>query len=283
MAKEFLDMGKLDNRIAVVTGGATGIGRATASLFAKEGAAVLVADLKKDDLTELTETIQKDGGQAEAFEVDVSDEEGVQEFVRSVKEKYGKVDVLFNNAGIDQEGGKVHEYPIELFDSIQKTDLRGTFLMSKFFIPLMLKNGKGAIVNNASMSGSFADLDRSGYNAAKSGIINFTKATAIDYGRLGIRANSVSPGTIETPLIDELSGSKAEEQGKEFREANKWMAPMGRLGAPEEIAKAVLFLVSDDSSYISGQDLVVDGGLTAYTWPGKMVMDDSWKETTEKG
>ncbi len=131
------------------------------------------------------------------------------------------------------------------------------------------------------MSGSFADLDRSGYNAAKGGIINFTKATAIDYGRQGIRANSVSPGTIETPLIDELSGSKEEEQGKAFRESNKWLAPMGRLGAPDEIAKAVLFLVSDDSSYITGQDLIVDGGLTAYTWPGKMVMDDSWKETTQ--
>ncbi|PAE16549.1 short-chain dehydrogenase [Virgibacillus sp. 7505] len=274
-------MGKLDDRIAVVTGGATGIGRATASLFAKEGATVLVADIKKDEMTGLTESILSAGGKAEAYEVDVSDEDSVKKFADQVKDVYGKLDVLFNNAGIDQEGGKVHEYPIELFDSIQKTDLRGTFLMSKFLIPLMLENGKGAIVNNASMSGSFADLDRSGYNAAKGGIINFTKATAIDYGRQGIRANSVSPGTIETPLIDELTGSKEEEQGRAFRESNKWLAPMGRLGAPEEIAKAVLFLVSDDSSYITGQDLIVDGGLTAYTWPGKMVMDDSWKETTE--
>ncbi|MCM3225159.1 SDR family oxidoreductase [Terribacillus saccharophilus] len=274
-------MGKLDNRITVVTGGATGIGRATASLFAEEGATVLVADIKKDEMTDLVEAIRSAGGKAEAYEIDVSDEDSVKQFADQVKNSYGKVDVLFNNAGIDQEGGKVHEYPIELFDSIQKTDLRGTFLMSKFLIPLMLENGKGAIVNNASMSGSFADLDRSGYNAAKGGIINFTKATAIDYGRQGIRANSVSPGTIETPLIDELSGSKEEEQGKAFRESNKWLAPMGRLGAPDEIAKAVLFLVSDDSSYITGQDLIVDGGLTAYTWPGKMVMDDSWKETTQ--
>jgi meso-butanediol dehydrogenase / (S,S)-butanediol dehydrogenase / diacetyl reductase len=279
--KELLALGKLDNRIAVVTGGATGIGRATASLFAEEGATVLVADIKKDAMTDLIESIQSAGGKAEAYEIDVSDENSVKLFADQVKDSYGKLDVLFNNAGIDQEGGKVHEYPIELFDSIQKTDLRGTFLMSKFLIPLMLENGKGTIVNNASMSGSFADLDRSGYNAAKGGIINFTKATAIDYGRQGIRANSVSPGTIETPLIDELSGSKEEEQGKAFRESNKWLAPMGRLGAPDEIAKAVLFLVSDDSSYITGQDLIVDGGLTAYTWPGKMVMDDSWKQTTQ--
>jgi len=274
-------LGKLDNQIAVVTGGATGIGRATASLFAEEGATVLAADIKEEALKDLIESIQAAGGNAEAFEIDVSDENSVQRFADQVKEKYGRVDVLFNNAGIDQEGGKVHEYPIELFDSIQKTDLRGTFLMSKFLLPLMLENKKGAIVNNASMSGSFADLDRSGYNAAKGGIINFTKATAIDYGRQGIRANSVSPGTIETPLIDELTGTQEEEQGKAFRESNKWLAPMGRLGAPEEIAKAVLFLASDDSSYITGQDLIVDGGLTAYTWPGKMVMDDSWKETTQ--
>ncbi|MFP7494686.1 SDR family oxidoreductase [Terribacillus saccharophilus] len=274
-------MGKLANQIAVVTGGATGIGRATAALFAKEGATVLVADIKKEDMTDLVNDITSGGGSAEAFEVDVTDDKNIQRFADHIKETYGKIDVLFNNAGIDQEGGKVHEYPVELFDSIQKTDLRGTFLMSKFLIPLMLENGKGAIVNNASMSGSFADLDRSGYNAAKGGIINFTKATAIDYGRQGIRANSVSPGTIETPLIDELAGSEEEDQGKEFRESNKWLAPLGRLGVPEEIAKTVLFLVSDDSSYITGQDLIVDGGLTAYTWPGKMVMDNSWKETTE--
>lgn len=135
-------MGKLDNQIAVVTGGATGIGRATASLFAEEGATVLAADIKEEALKDLIESIQAAGGNAEAFEIDVSDENSVQRFADQVKEKYGRVDVLFNNAGIDQEGGKVHEYPIELFDSIQKTDLRGTFLMSKFLLPLMLENKK---------------------------------------------------------------------------------------------------------------------------------------------
>ena len=274
-------MGKLQDKVTVVTGAATGIGKATAELFAQEGAIVLLADIKEEALQETVAKINENGGTAKSFQVNIAKEEDVTSFANQVKEQYGTVYALFNNAGIDQEGGKVHEYPVDLFDEITATDLRGTFLMSKYFIPLMMDNG-GAIVNNASMSGSFADLDRSGYNAAKGGIINFTKSIAIEYGRSGIRANSVSPGTIETPLIDELAGSKEEEAGREFRESNRWLAPLGRLGLPKEIATTVLFLVSSDSSYLTGQDLVVDGGLTAYTWPGKMVMDDSWKKTTTK-
>lgn len=280
LLKEEKKMGRLQDKITVITGGATGIGKATAEVFAAEGAIVLIADIKQEELNATVDQINKSGGNAKGFQVNVSKEEAVQAFANQVKEEYGAVYALFNNAGIDQEGGKVHEYPVDLFDEIIETDLRGTFLVSKYFIPLMLKDG-GAIVNNASMSGSFADLNRSGYNAAKGGIINFTKSLAIEYGRSGIRANSVSPGTIETPLIDHLAGSKEEESGKQFRETNKWLAPLGRLGDPKEIATTVLFLVSSDSSYLTGQDIVVDGGITAYTWPGKMVMDDSWKKTTE--
>ncbi|WP_153465500.1 SDR family oxidoreductase [Sediminibacillus terrae] len=273
-------MGKLNDKVAVITGGATGIGEATAKVFANEGATVVIADIKQEELEGTAKEIRDNGGTVKTYRVDVSKEEEVEGFADQVKEEFGRIDALFNNAGTDQEGGKVHEYQVELFDEIQQTDLRGTFLMSRYFIPLMLDKG-GAIVNNASMSGSFADLDRSGYNAAKGAIINFTKSIAIDYGRQGIRANSVSPGTIETPLIDKLAGTKEEKSGRQFRESNKWLAPLGRLGDPEEIATAVLFLVSDDSSYMTGQDMIVDGGITAYTWPGKMVMDDSWKNTTE--
>lgn len=274
-------MGKLRDKVTVITGGATGIGKATAEVFAAEGAIVLIVDIKQEELQKTVAQINGNGGNAKGFQVNIAQDAEVKAFANQVKDEYGTVYALFNNAGTDQEGGKVHEYPVELFDEITQTDLRGTFLMSKYFIPLMLKNG-GAIVNNASMSGSFADLNRSGYNAAKGGIINFTKSIAIEYGRLGIRANSVSPGTIETPLIDHLAGTKEEESGKQFREANKWLAPLGRLGDPKEIATTVLFLVSSDSSYLTGQDIVVDGGITAYTWPGKMVMDDSWKKTTEE-
>jgi NAD(P)-dependent dehydrogenase (short-subunit alcohol dehydrogenase family) len=144
----------------------------------------------------------------------------------------------------------------------------------------MLENG-GSVINTSSMSGQAADLDRSGYNAAKGGITNFTRAMAIDYAREGVRVNSISPGTIETPLVQELAGSKQEEEGREFREANKWVTPMGRLGRPEEMANVALFLASDESSYVTGEDITADGGIMAYTWPGKMLMDKSWKENTE--
>ncbi|MCM3005084.1 SDR family oxidoreductase [Priestia koreensis] len=273
-------MGKLDNKIAVITGSATGIGQATVELFASEGATVLCADVNTDELKKTVESVKQNGGKAEAYELDVSSEESVISFVNQVKETYGKIDVLFNNAGIDEEGGKVHEYPVELFDRIISVDLRGTFLCSKYLLPLMMENG-GSIINTSSMSGQAADLDRSGYNAAKGGIRNFTKAMAIDYARDGIRVNSIAPGTIETPLIDTLAGTKQDDMGQKFREANKWITPLGRLGEPKEIATVALFLASDDSSYVTGEDITVDGGIMAYTWPGKMLIEEKWKKTTE--
>ncbi|AZB44397.1 SDR family oxidoreductase [Bacillus sp. FJAT-42376] len=274
-------MGRLENKTAVITGAATGIGQATAEIFAREGAKVICADINKDEMQKTVDKINKDGGQAEAVYLDVSSEESVIDFAGKLKEAYGTIDILFNNAGVDQQGGKVHEYPVELFDKIIAVDLRGTFLTSKYVIPLMLENG-GSIINTSSMSGRAADLDRSGYNAAKGGITNFTRAMAIDYARDGIRVNSLSPGTIETPLIDTLVGGKDEDMGEKFREANKWITPMGRLGRPEEMATVALFLASDDSSYVTGEDITADGGIMAYTWPGKMLIEqDQWKKDTE--
>lgn len=273
-------MGELDEKVAVVTGASTGIGKATALLYAKEGATVLCCARSKDKLDELVDQIKNEGGYAEAFELDVSQDQMVQDFAKTVQQKYQTVDVLFNNAGIDQEGGKLHEYPIELFDRIVNTDLRGTFLVSKFLIPLMLDNG-GSIINVTSMSGLAADLDRSGYNAAKGGVTNMTKTMAIDYGRSGIRVNALAPGTIETPLVDNLAGSKEEKSGAEFREAQKWVTPLGRIGRPEEMASVALFLASSNSSFVTGETITADGGLMAYTWPGKMLIEEGWKESTE--
>ncbi|MGR0119328.1 SDR family oxidoreductase [Bacillus halotolerans] len=273
-------MGRLDNKTAVITGAATGIGQATAEVFANEGARVIVGDMNEDQMKETVKAIRQNGGQAEAFHLDVSDEENVKQFADQLKDAYGKIDILFNNAGVDQEGGKVHEYPVDLFDRIIAVDLRGTFLCSKYLIPLMLEKG-GSIINTSSMSGRAADLDRSGYNAAKGGITNLTRAMAIDYARSGIRVNSISPGTIETPLIDKLAGTKEQEMGKKFREANKWITPLGRLGKPKEMATVALFLASEDSSYVTGEDITADGGIMAYTWPGKMLIDEKWKEETK--
>lgn len=274
-------MGRLDQKIAVITGAATGIGQATALVFAEQGATVVCADVSLEKAQQTVEQITQQGGKAEAVHVDVSDVESVEQLAKHVKETYGTVDVLFNNAGIDEQGGKVHEYPIDLFDRIIAVDLRGTFLVSKFLIPLMLDNG-GSIINTSSMSGRAADLNRSGYNAAKGGIANFTRAMAIDYARHGIRVNSLSPGTIETPLIDTLVGEKEKEQGKQFRDANAWITPLGRLGKPREMATVALFLASDDSSYVTGEDITADGGIMAYTWPGEMLIDSKWKDEAEK-
>ncbi|MEC1650295.1 SDR family oxidoreductase [Bacillus vallismortis] len=274
-------MGRLENKTAVITGAATGIGQATAEVFANEGARVIIGDINADQMEETVEAIRQKGGQADAFHLDVSDENSVKAFADQIKDACDTIDILFNNAGVDQEGGKVHEYPVDLFDRIIAVDLRGTFLCSKYLIPLMLEKG-GSIINTSSMSGRAADLDRSGYNAAKGGITNLTRAMAIDYARDGIRVNSISPGTIETPLIDKLAGTKEQEMGDTFRESNKWITPLGRLGQPKEMATVALFLASDDSSYVTGEDITADGGIMAYTWPGKMLIDEKkWKEETK--
>lgn len=273
-------MTRLADRIAVITGAATGIGQATAHLFAEHGATVICADKNIDTLEATVEAIQEAGGQAQAHELDVSSEEAVQAFADAVRREQGHIDVLFNNAGIDQEGGKLHEYPTELFDQIISVDLRGTFLVSKYLIPLMLDNG-GSIINVSSMSGLAADLDRSGYNAAKGGITNLTKAMAIDYGRHRIRVNGIAPGTIETPLVDSLAGEPDDDDGKKFRDAQTWVTPLGRLGKPREMASVALFLASDDSSFVTGETILADGGVMAYTWPGKMLFEAGWKESAE--
>lgn len=269
-------MKRLRDNVAIVTGAATGIGRATSIAFAREGARVVGVDVNEDELKLTVQEIVNAGGLAEGYVLNVEDEEKIICFTRYVNEQYGRVDVLFNNAGVDAIGGKVHEYPTELFDKIMAVDLRGTFLMSKYVIPLMLQQG-GSIVNVSSMSGLAADLDRSGYNAAKGGITNLTKAMAIDYGRHGIRVNSICPGTIETPLVDSLAGSKEDREGQAFRDAQTCVTPLGRIGRPEEIASVAVFLACGESSFMTGESLLVDGGVMAYTWPGKMLIDDSWK------
>ena len=145
--------------------------------------------------------------------------------------------------------------------------------------PLEIQKTCGSIINTASFSGQAADLNRSGYNAAKGGVINFTRSTAIEYGRENIRANAIAPGTIETPLVDKLVGSAEDKAGQDFRENQKWVTPLGRLGKPSEVGKLVTFLASDDSSFITGETITIDGGVMSYTWPGEMLSDDSWKKS----
>ncbi|RPK08801.1 3-oxoacyl-[acyl-carrier protein] reductase [Priestia endophytica] len=172
-------MSRLQSKTAIITGASSGIGKATAERFSKEGAVVICADIKKDAVKDVVDHINEQGGQAYAYYLDISNQDEVMKFADEVKEKLGTIDILFNNAGTDTEGGRLHEYPVELWDKLMAVDLRGTFLVSKYLIPLMLEEG-GSIINNSSVSGLAADLDRSGYNAAKGGIMNLTKAMAID-------------------------------------------------------------------------------------------------------
>lgn len=274
-----MKMGRLNHKIAVITGASTGIGAASARVLADEGAHVLAVDVS-DKVHDTVKEINDSGNKASAYIVDVSDAQAVEHFAEEVKGKYNQVNVLFNNAGVDNAAGRIHEYPVDVFDKIIGVDLRGTFLMTKFMLPLMMDVG-GSIINTASFSGLAADLNRSGYNAAKGGVINFTRSTAIEYGRENIRANAISPGTIETPLVDKLTGTADDSSGKAFRDNQKWVTPLGRLGTPEEVGKLVAFLASDDSSFITGESITIDGGVMAYTWPGEMLSDDSWKRTTK--
>ncbi|WP_129662124.1 SDR family oxidoreductase [Rothia uropygialis] len=263
-------MQRFQNRRVVITGAATGIGQASARRLGEEGATLALVDVNSDDLAKTADSVRETGAEVQTHVVDISDEEAVKGLASELGRAWGGVDVLINNAGVDSKGGKVHEYPTELFDKIIAVDLRGTFLMTKYLVPLMFEHGKGAIVNMASFSGLAADADRSGYNAAKGGVVNFTRATATDYGSRNIRANAVCPGTIETPLVDELVGG-ADAEGKSFREQQARVTPLERLGKPEEVAAVVAFLASDDSSFVTGETITVDGGVMAYTWPANVL------------
>ncbi|HDY4706052.1 TPA: SDR family oxidoreductase [Staphylococcus aureus] len=272
-------MKRLENKVAVVTGASTGIGQASAIALAQEGAYVLAVDIA-EAVSETVDKIKSNGDKAKAYIVDIASEQQIDNFASEIREQIGHVDVLFNNAGVDNAAGRIHEYPTDVYDKIMNVDMRGTFLMTKMMLPLMMTKG-GSIVNTSSFSGQAADLYRSGYNAAKGAVINFTKSIAIEYGRDGIRANAIAPGTIETPLVDKLTGTSEDKEGKAFRENQKWMTPLGRLGKPEEVGKLVVFLASDESSFITGETIRIDGGVMAYTWPGDMLSDDSWKRTLE--
>lgn len=272
-------MKKLEGKTAVLTGASTGIGHASAEILAHEGAHVILLDIS-EAIEEAAASLRDEGLNADAYVIDISEEAAVKNTVGEIEQRFGKVDILFNNAGVDNPAGRVHEFPVDAFDKIIGVDLRGTFLVTKYILPLMLNAG-GSVINTASFSGLAADLNRSAYNAAKGGVINFTKSIAIEYGRENIRANAIAPGTIETPLVDNLVGDSEDESGKAFRDNQKWVTPLGRLGKPEEVGKLVLFLASDDSSFITGETITIDGGVMAYTWPGEMLSDERWKETTD--
>jgi NAD(P)-dependent dehydrogenase (short-subunit alcohol dehydrogenase family) len=252
-------MARLEDKVAVITGAGSGIGRVAATIFANEGARVVVADVVSEQAESAVAEIVAAGGVATAFTVDVSDEVQVGAMVRTAVDTYGGLDVLFNNAGIfpDDDGG-ILDTPPDTWQRVMEVNLKGVWLGCRAAVPAMLDSGGGSIVNVASFVALMgAATAQMAYTASKGGVLAMTRELAVEYARQGIRANSICPGPIETPLLAELLADP------ERRQRRLVHIPIGRFGRPEEIARAALFLASDDASFITGSALVVDGGITA--------------------
>lgn len=249
---------RLDDKVAVVTGGGSGIGRATAILFARAGAKVIVADFVAKGGNETVRIITEAGGDAIFVKTDVSKAADVEKLVSVTVDTYGKLDILCNNAGVCENEGLVAEVQEETWNRIIDINLKGVFLGMKYCIPEMLKSGGGVIVNTASTASLIAWPELPAYCASKGGVLMLTKAAAIGYAKRNIRVNCVCPGPIGTPMLAKICGSI-----EEANEIYNQRVPMGRVGRPDEIAAAILFLACDESSYATGTALVIDGGDTA--------------------
>lgn len=246
----------LENKVAIVTGGGSGIGQASAIRFAAEGAAVLVADIRAHKADQTVAEITANGGQAYTCEVDVAEEAGIAAMVQLCVEQFGKLDVLYNNAGTIRLGDAVSLSTAD-WDLVMGVNVRSVFLGAKYAIPEMRKQGGGAIINTASISGLHGDGQGVVYAASKAAVINLTRAMSTDHAAEGIRVNAICPGSIETPPVLRMSQDPAVLQ------RNLQAHAMGRLGQPEEIANAAVWLASDQASFVSGEAIVVDGGLRA--------------------
>ncbi len=251
--------GNLDGKTALVTGGGSGIGRATSLAYARDGARVVVVDVNVEGGEETVQKIKEAGGDAILVHADVSKPEDTQAMVQQAVTAFGSLDCAFNNAGVSgRERWLTAEYPEEEWDRVTSINLKGVWLCMKAEIPQMLKQGGGAIVNTASIMGLISTSGSVAYTAAKHGVVGLTKAAALEYAAQGIRVNAVCPGYIHTPMVQPRLDSV---EGYEDR--LKARHPIGRLGQPSEIAEAVLWLSSDAASFVTGHNMAVDGGYTA--------------------
>ena len=249
-------MARLKDKVAIITGGGSGIGRATCLLFAREGAKVVVADYIAEGGNETVRQISAAGGQAVFVQADVSKSADVRNMIGAAVRNYGRVDIFFNNAGIEGPSTKLANLKEEDWDRVIAIDLTSVYLGMKYVIPEMIKQGGGVILSTASVAGLVGFQGSGAYAAAKAGVINLTRLAALEYADKNIRVNCICPGVIETPMVERVMGGRP-------RERIVRSEPIGRLGRPEDIANAALFLASDESSFATGAPFIIDGGYVA--------------------
>jgi NAD(P)-dependent dehydrogenase (short-subunit alcohol dehydrogenase family) len=252
-------MGRLDGKIALITGGASGMGRVAAGLFAKEGASVVLTDVADEAGEDVARGIEAAGGQAAYIHADVASEDDARAMVEAAVERFGGLHVLYNNAGVMlPDDGSIDSTDASVWDRTLDINVKGVAFGCKYGIPAMIASGGGSIVNVASfVAWMGAATSQTAYTASKGAVLSMTREIAVEYARKGIRCNALCPGPIDTPLLAELLSDPARRQRRFVH------IPIGRLGQAEELAKAALFLASDDSSYMTGASLIVDGGITA--------------------
>jgi NAD(P)-dependent dehydrogenase (short-subunit alcohol dehydrogenase family) len=251
-------MDRVKGKVAIVTGGASGIGRATCLLLAREGASVAVTDINDDAGRKVVEEIKSSGGIADYWHIDVTREKEIEQGFADIHRKYGKINILVNNAGISGYHKATHEITTEEWDRVIDVDLKGVYFGIKYAAPYMKQAGGGSIVNLSSMMGLIGGNDPV-YHAAKGGVRLLTKSDATNYAKDNIRENSVHPGFILTPLLESIT-ARSGGGGDTAARGPSSAVPLGRLGKPEDVANGILFLASDESSYITGAELVIDGG-----------------------
>ncbi len=253
---------RLKDKVAIITGAASGIGKAAAIIFAREGAKIVAADIDMEGCNKAVESIKAEGGEALSLHIDVSQAGHVKKMVNLAVSTYKKIDILINNAGIFITQCRVGDVEEEQFEKTFAVNVRGQFLCAKYCLPEMIKNGSGSIVCTASMSGIVGQRATGIYNASKASSILLAKNIALDYAEYKIRANCICPGYVDDTKINEEIFKEARKDGHKWDEI-VGMHPLGRVGTPEDMAYGALYLASDEASFVTGTTLVIDGGLTA--------------------
>jgi NAD(P)-dependent dehydrogenase (short-subunit alcohol dehydrogenase family) len=254
-------MDRVKDKVAIVTGGALGIGRASAKLLAEEGAKVAITDIKDDAGEEVTNEIIYNDQIADYWHLDVTDENDVKKVCKQVKKEFGRIDILVNNAGIAGVDKPTHELSEKEWDNVMDVNVKGVFFCTKHAIPYMKESKGGSIINLSSIYGIISAADIPPYHASKGAVRLMTKTDALLYAKEHIRVNSVHPGYIWTPLVETMA-EKSPEGVDEFRKNLDGLHPIGHVGEPLDIAQGILYLASDESKFVTGSELVIDGGYT---------------------